>query len=352
MALAFYTFWGIILISICVLFSSYHNIPKAKYNLESQIISFWIIILASLWMALTPIDDPSATDKEGYYNMFRFGQKDYRDIGLVYLIQVIRYVTLESFVFFFIAALLYVGLYFGFLTRYFKGNSWIVLIASFLFINYFLYGVNTIRGGIALSFCLYGIARGRKLWVRIACLIFSILMHKSTILIILIYLATIKVKNFKPFLCFWFVMLILQLSGVFELGIFKSILINFDDTSYYTQYLGDNTRGYKVGLRWDFIIYSAIPIIVAFFYKIKKKFSDQNYAQILNIYLGVNAVWMMFVRMPSTDRIAYLSWIFFPFLILYPLLSDHRIKIKNFTYFTIIMLLLGGFINLVIYNLK
>lgn len=345
MAILFYTFWGILLIFICISFLSYNSIPKASINNTSYIVGIFIIIVAAFWIATTPFDDLSATDKRGYYEMFKEGKKEFRDIGLVFLIKIVRFFTLNHFIFFFVSALLYISFYYAFLRKSFKSNACIVLIASFLYVNYFLYGANTLRSGIAISFCMYAIAKNQKKFTSILFFIFAILMHKSVILITVMYLIAKKNNGHKIFLLFWCCMLALQLAGIFELGIIKFLLLNFNDDNNYSQYLGENTKGYNVGLRLDFIFYSAIPLIISYYYIKIKRYRDNYYSIILNTYIGINAIWMMFVRMPYTDRIAYLSWVLFPFIVLYPLLSTHTIKTIYKIHLTISMLLLGGFIN-------
>lgn len=348
MAFYFYTFWGIILILLCCVIAIKNRVPIARNNVKQYIYVTPVILIAICWMSFTPMDDPAATDKEAYFRMFEANRQSFRDIGLVLMIKLVRIFTAESFYFFFISAFLYVYFYYKFLQKSFLSNSVIVLIASFVCINYFLYGVNTIRSGIALSLCLFAMAKNRTTFQIIIALLFALLIHKSVLIIMGIYMLAYRIKSTKIYLYFWTLLLTMQVCGIFELGVIKNILMHFDESNNYTRYLGASTMGYRVGMRWDFIIYSIIPIVIGWFYLVKLHVRDDYYIRILNTYIGVNAIWMMFVRMPFTDRIAYLSWVMIPFVLLYPLLSKDYVKTKFSALFTIGMLLLGGSINLIV----
>ena len=45
------------------------------------------------------------------------------------------------------------------------------------------------------------------------------------------------------------------------------------------------------------------------------------YEQVYRMYVLVNALWLLFIRVPYSDRFAYLSWFLIPFLLLYPVLN-------------------------------
>ena len=78
---------------------------------------------------------------------------------------------------------------------------------------------------------------------------------------------------------------------------------------------------YKSGFRFDFIIYSLIPALLAYYYIYKKKVKDSFYTNIINSYLIANGLWILVIRANFSDRFGYLSWIFIPLLLLYPALN-------------------------------
>lgn len=310
------------------------------------------IFTTVLWMTITPIDDPAATDKENYLYMFTKNIGTFRDIGIVFLIQTTRFFTGEPFFFFLLSMFIYVFFYYRFLKNSVNSNAIIILISSFVYLNYFQYGANTLRAGVALSLCLYGLSLNIKQKTRIIAFVCAVLVHKSVVLIILGYVLARNIKSIKPFVVFWCVMTILQISGAFELGVLKLIMLEYDDSHNYTSYLGDNDLGYKVGLRLDFITYSVFPIIIAAYYILRNHYCNSFYNQLIKIYLFVNAIWMIFVRMPYTDRIAYLSWVFMPILLLYPLLGPITLHSKYDRVLRPAMCIFGGLINFAIFFSK
>ena len=53
----------------------------------------------------------------------------------------------------------------------------------------------------------------------------------------------------------------------------------------------------------------------------KKKICDLKYHLILGTYVYANAVWVILIRLPFTNRFAYLSWFLYAFVLSYPLLK-------------------------------
>ena len=53
--------------------------------------------------------------------------------------------------------------------------------------------------------------------------------------------------------------------------------------------------------RWDFLLYSAVPIYVGYFFCIKKRFNDTFYTLLLNIYIICNSFWVLVIRAPYTN---------------------------------------------------
>ena len=117
-------------------------------------------------------------------------------------------------------------------------------------------------------------------------------------------------------------MLVALLVGIFDSFAQYMELFSSMEDERFNRYLSGNDRDYKVGLRLDFITYSLFPIIVGGYYIYKRNYKDEYYIHIYNTYLFCNACWLIFSKMPSNDRIAYLSWVFIPFILLYPILNN------------------------------
>lgn len=76
--------------------------------------------------------------------------------------------------------------------------------------------------------------------------------------------------------------------------------------------------GGKSGFRIDFVIYSAMPVLMGYYVKYKYKLEDNLYDIMLSMYLTTNGIWMLCMYAEFTNRIAYLSWFMYPILLIYP----------------------------------
>ena len=114
--------------------------------------------------------------------------------------------------------------------------------------------------------------------------------------------------------------------------------IPMDERLYrYTNNIGDSS--YKTGFRIDFIIYSVIPILIAYYYTKKAQVKSNLYYQLYRTYILANAFWLLVIRMTYTDRMAYLSWFLIPYIVLYPITSNSvNIKHSQKTIFKIMAL--------------
>ena len=92
-------------------------------------------------------------------------------------------------------------------------------------------------------------------------------------------------------------------------------------------YVTGKNDGYKAGFKLNFLIYSVAPIVYGL--KIKSKINSEFYNRMLSLYIVVNAVWLLVIRIAFTDRFAYLSWFLIPFIFLYPLSIQKIYKHQN-----------------------
>jgi hypothetical protein len=64
----------------------------------------------------------------------------------------------------------------------------------------------------------------------------------------------------------------------------------------------------KTGFRWDFLLYSALPIFIGWIATYKKSINDKTYSFILHTYIFSNAFWVLINTAAYSNRFAYLSW--------------------------------------------
>ena len=200
--------------------------------------------------------------------------------------------------------------------------------------QFFAYGVNTLRAGLACSFLLLAITQRKHLFTYATLMLVSVGLHNSMALPSLAHLASRFYTNTKIY------------TGLWIICIAASICMGHFFESFFASFIQDERRGYllvneadthyKVGFRVDFLLYSTAPIIMALYYIIKKKFTDEIYNSLLNTYLLANSFWILCIRANYSDRFAYLSWFLCPILLVYPLTKTNLFRNQRTVLATII----------------
>ncbi len=83
----------------------------------------------------------------------------------------------------------------------------------------------------------------------------------------------------------------------------------------------DMSQFSREGFRWDFLLYSTVPIVMGWYICVKRKIQDNWYNVICTVYCLCNAFWIMVIRSAFSNRFAYLSWFIYPIVIAYPLIN-------------------------------
>ena len=319
---------------------SKYRIPAASYPLT---VVLGVIVAAKFAM------DPILIygDKYSYQTTFEslsiFNLWNGKDVGFSVYTYVIKQIADDSTFYFIVTAFLYLIGYFVFARSFFqKRYALFFLLSCFVSFGFSSYGVNTIRGGLALSLLLIGFSFHKKIIWFFVFSILAILCHKSMLLPFVAFYLTRFNNTTKFYLYFWILCLVISFLNVsFITDFIQAILGESDDR--YSSYMSTETlERYKAGFRIDFIIYSAIPILVGRFYLFKLKLADVFYQRLFNTYLLANAIWLLVIRMAFTDRMAYLSWFLIPFILLYPLLN-YPLPINQKKWVIIILLGIFGF---------
>ena len=218
------------------------------------------------------------------------------------------------------------------------------MITSFSFLSF---GENGIRNGMSCSILLVAICllpREEKRHKALAVLLMILAMgvHRSSMLPIMTSVASLfAIKNTKTAMRFWIASFGISLvAGPLMEQFFASL--GFDDRMEQYTSVDDATMEStfsKTGFRWDFLLYSAFPIIMIWYVTIYRKFRDKTYNVIAITYILCNAFWLMVIRAAYSNRFAYLSWFIYPLVIAYPLLrmnlwkdQDRRTAIILFFY--------------------
>ena len=309
----------------------------ATENKISQIWAVFLTILIILFIGLRPkhaafvdmnyyayvynniydgIADNYAKDSRGEWLFYEFGmlckRLGFSDVG-----------------YFLSIATIYFGFMFTACWRLMRSNLFVAFLFCVVSFSCFTYAVNGMRNGMACSFALVAIALiGGNRWEKIISLFLmfcAINIHRSTALPCFCAIsALLFVKDTKWAIYFWIASIFISLiAGNIVTEFFVNL--GFDDRMENYANLDESgelmvSENEKSGFRVDFILYSIMPIIMAWYVTMKRNFKDKMYHIIATSYLLANAFWIMVIRSEQSNRFAYLSWFLYPIVIAYPLL--------------------------------
>ena len=191
--------------------------------------------------------------------------------------------------------------------------------------SFFSYGVNGIRNGAAASVFILALSflKGDRPRDKILFLIISFIsynLHHSMALPIMAALAAYFIRNPKIMFYFWGASIVASLTiGGSVSEIFSGL--GFDDRLN-TYISGDTVDDLVVKdvFRWDFLLYSAMPIVLGWYVIFRRRIYTKTYAILLGTYIYANAFWVMVIRAAFSNRFAYLSWFLYPIVLAYPML--------------------------------
>ncbi|MBR1626435.1 MAG: EpsG family protein [Bacteroidales bacterium] len=227
--------------------------------------------------------------------------------------------------FFFVIEILYILPMLWACRRFSQNNSALLMLCCLGAFSFFTYGVNGIRNGVALSMVMLALTyisgnKSSKIFCAVLCFI-AIGFHKSSALPILAMIGTFIYRKPKFMFYFWGASIIISLaSGGAVSSLFEGL--GFDDRlDDYITGQGYSGQFSSVGFRWDFLLYSFMPVLLGWYIIFKRGFYNRNYLLLLGTYIYSNAFWVMVIRSEFSNRFAYLSWFLYPIVLLYPLLS-------------------------------
>lgn len=233
---------------------------------------------------------------------------------------------------------------------------------AFLFYSvFFLFysgGINGIRNADAYSIVFYSIALFYRSKMRsyiiitILCLI-AYQIHTSVIVTILSFVISVYlVKKTNHAIYIWLAAIVITLIAGNYLANFASGLIDDGRAEKYLRYANDSNmmKGFShTGFRWDFLLFSSLPIALGWYATVKRGINDRFFQILLNTYIIANAVWIVFIYAAFSNRFAMLSWCIYPYVLLYPMVKfklwDIATQNRYTSFLLWIMLLFSGYMN-------
>ena len=253
--------------------------------------------------------------------------------------------------FFLLIAAIYFGAAYWGIKKLFPNNTlaaYLVFLAAF---STFSYATNGIKAGAAASLFILALGYRENLKICIPLVLLSWGFHHSMIMVVAAFVMTLFLKNPKFYFAMWsfcLVMAVLHVSAFAQL--FSSFTTEHGAGYLMTEGGLDGTKG---GFRIDFILYSAVPVVVGWYAVFKKQLHLSSlYKNLLNLYLSLNGIWMLCMYASFTNRIAYLSWFIYPIVLIYPLLQEQWGKNRYKTFSLVMLGHLGFtlFMNIIYYG--
>jgi hypothetical protein len=217
--------------------------------------------------------------------------------------------------FFIIIAAIYFGCIYVSSKKLFPQNTAIAFYSYLVAFSTFSYATNGIKAGAGAAVFLLALAYRKNLIVFVLLSLLSIGFHHSMKVVIYAYIVVFLYKNTKIYFCIWIAAFFI---AALHISYFQELFASYTDKRGAGYLLVNNGVNYVTGFRLDFILYGAAPILVGYIYCIKRELKDNTYELMLRLYTLLNSVWMLCMYASFTNRIAYLSWFLYPYVLLYP----------------------------------
>lgn len=225
----------------------------------------------------------------------------------------------KSFFFLSIALIYFIGAVFA-CKKLFKKHSAIAYLFFLGAFSAFSYGTNGIKAGAAMSIFLMAVAWWNNKVVAILLLWVTLGFHHSMLMPIAAFVLCYFVRKPKWFFYGWLACLLLSVAHVTLFMNVVADLVSGDDARAAAYLDADAIWEGKSGFRYDFVIYSAMPVLAGYYAIVKCQIESQTYNFMWSLYCVINAFWLICMYVQYTNRIAYLSWGLYPFVLCYPFL--------------------------------
>ncbi|GAB6122624.1 EpsG family protein [Dysgonomonas termitidis] len=333
-----YLVFALIIIAVLESFSGKLFNPEIRG--VNNIIGIIIVIVVIIYMGLRPVSSVFG-DTQAYAISFHRLQLSDSQFHILndgeWVFNTIMFWFAKNgniHTFFLFCSTVYVGTLWWALVRIFKEDYLIPFIVAIGMFTFWSYGVNGVRNGMAASIIILAFTfRQNPVWLVILCFLGAGI-HNSMYLTLAAGGVAFFAKDSKIYLSIWLACILISLisGNLFADMIAGSNLI--EDDRFASYIAGDNTQSVfsNKGFRWDFLLYSSIPVAAGYYFIFKEKYTDIFYIWLFNIYLMTNAFWIIIIRASFSNRFAQISWFLMPLILIYPFFmkkfwNDQSVKI-------------------------
>ncbi len=334
----YYTTAYYIVLSSIIFLSVLHLFKDNLESYPSEIALFFFTLLSVVvilfiglrepWGNWRFLGDTSAYTRRYHYIEAQGLDNVTKDFGF-YLFMYLCTKLMNVQGFYILSAFLYVVPVAYTFRRYFSNYAFFAFLLYVSSMSFWAFGINGLRNGLAASFFIFSLNSLNRKWIMFLIIALSVSFHMSMLVPTIALITGFYVKNTKVLVFIWGIVALLMYFIGDQIELIISYLLNqlnFDNRSE-NIYSNDFNEIIQRGYRFDFLLYSAVPIVLGYFYFIQKKgYSDKLYTILLNTYIIANTIWLFMIYAAYTNRIAFLSWFLMPIIMIYPLLKVKLIK--------------------------
>ena len=322
----YYSLYLFVLTILCFnCFAKYNGRDGGVTYIENSNATRWLLLVVCLYIGLRPVDGPGVAKAFGdtvvytahyknligipfdfsmdvenllFDNLFNFWAAN--DLGIT------SFYLLFSFIYFFAA---YIAI-----KKMFPSNVFAVMLVFLTAFSTYSASVNGIKAGAAGSLFILALAYRTNLYAAIPLVLLSFGIHHSMQVLMVAFVCTLLYNKPKWYYVFWLICLVLSF---LHISYFQVLFASYTDEkgAGYLLYDGSDWGGKSAGFRLDFVIYSAMPILMGWYSIYKRKIVNKLYNVMLCTYILVNAIWLLCMYAQFTNRIAYLSWFLYPIVL-------------------------------------
>lgn len=328
----YFSIVAVLSLIVFIRYSSYSNIRLLTHSRSFSVGLIVLTLLLVAFIGLRPISGKYFVDMSSYSAHYAFysGETfsfDWNTDNIIFDNLFIYFASkgIPVEVFFVIIA----GIYFGGVawacSSLFPKDKMAALLVYLGAFSTFAYATNGIKAGAAASLFLMALAFNEKkqhIWT-IVFLLLSLGFHHSMVVPVVAFIICSLVKNPKMYFAFWAFCFLVAL---LKITYFQELFAGLTDEqgALYLAGEGEHVRNDILGgFRIDFILYSLAPMLLGGIALFRKKVISKNYVFLLNLYIFTNAIWLLCMYAEFTNRIAYLSWLMLPVVLIYPLLKEN-----------------------------
>lgn len=306
-------------------YRSVESFPHRNERLSSKRLALMLTIFLVLVIGNRPTKSIVFGDTVNYtswYLMYDMGNSfawDWNSENFIfdniYSLFASNHIPIEFF--FLFISLVYFGGIFIACKKMFPNDTALALIVYLAAFSSFSYSTNGIKAGAAAAIFLLALAYRQKKTLAILLLWSSLGFHHSMLAPIAAFFMAYFYRNHKVYLWAWMFCLLLAVAHV---TFFMSLFSGYTDEHGASYLVADSVAKDVSGFRPDFILYSAIPIFFGYHLINKRIIISDMYNFLWCIYTMTNCVFLLCTYGSYINRIAYLSWLMYPFVLIYPFL--------------------------------